>query len=647
MPTHPILIRNHLQAGAGPREVLLIHAGRVVPTSPALRYVGHFRDDDKGGLIAPAWTIGGGCGYIDASGRWVVAPELDDTRVFNEGLARYCKDGLWGFMRLDGTPAIRPRWSNVQPFHNGLAAVLVAPDTWRYIDQSGAYAFNGEFTLATPFGANGLAAARIGARDKTGYLNRSGDWAIAPRFDNALRFFADRAAPASVAAHQYGLIDASGEWIVQPDYRYIDEFNADGLAFFGRGKESWSCDTGFMDTSGQTCFHGAWSGRDNMVDGMLRDSESTWLTRHGKVYFDGMDWGGEFNAHGFAIGRNSHYGERVEGQPNPPATWGILRTDGECFAAPGNALEPLTDGDGMFDQAETNTPLAVFIGNDDDLLMLDRDARIAFRLRRESCADGQYAALYDDKARLLWTSAVGGPIDLPAPFFVAPPHTLMDKLPSLDGLIDFAKTMLADTERKLHRFAREGEIEDDGDNSEVDDADDDDDEYDDDEDAALGRRLSARSRIVRFYVNEELVGYYSFLAEERSNVLFRIKQDCVERLSAHFGAQDNEPDFAGRPDQTWFHAWPVSLETPLPGAADTSEANRLWLALNWSGDTGDGDEWGDLWLTCAPSLGTLERALQAFDSLCGDGDGEDQVAASAIPLTLQERIPCARISSLP
>ncbi|NHZ90742.1 hypothetical protein F2P45_17180 [Massilia sp. CCM 8733] len=551
----------------------------------------------------------------------MVAPELERTHPFYDGLSPFRKDALLGYMHVDGTIAVAPRLTGGRHFHGGLAAVLVAPDTFRYIDKHGEFAFDGEFCEAGDFGENGLAAARIGKRDQAGYLNKQGGWAIAPRFVKALRFCADGAAPVSVGENQYGLIDPSGAWIVQPGYRFIDDFNAGGLAFFGHGESSWDYDTGFLDARGDRFFPGAPTGCNEMVDGVIRESDYYYVTRHGKFHVDGMDWGGEINEHGFALGRTAHEDQRIEGQPNPPATWGILDIEGEFVAVPANALEPLTDDGGMFEETETDTPLAVFFGDDDDLLMLDREARIAYRLRRESCAEGQYAALYDAEARLLWTSPVGAPIALPERFFVAPPHTLMDKLPSPDALIDFAKAMLLDTERKLQLFALEGQVDDENEGED----DEDDEDQDEDDDAAIARYLTSRSRIVRFYLNEELVGYYQFLAEERSALLQRIKEDCVARLSAQFGPPDNEPDFAGQPHNTWYYAWQLSLDTPLPGAGGAPEANRLWLALNWSGDTGDGDEWGDLWLTCAPSLATLELAIEAASSLDDDDDDDDDV----------------------
>ncbi|UOD30096.1 WG repeat-containing protein [Massilia violaceinigra] len=107
MSTHPILIRNHLQAGDGPREVLLVHQGRVMPVSPALLSAGPFC----------------GAGYIDAHGRWLVAPDLEKTHPFHDGLSGFRKDGLVGYMNLDGGMAIATRWTGGQHFSDGLAAV--------------------------------------------------------------------------------------------------------------------------------------------------------------------------------------------------------------------------------------------------------------------------------------------------------------------------------------------------------------------------------------------------------------------------------------------------------------------------------------------------------------------------------------------
>ncbi|NHZ44370.1 WG repeat-containing protein [Massilia aquatica] len=94
-----------------------------MPTSPALLSAGPFCDDGKGGLIAPARTLDGGAGYIDAHGRWLVAPGLEKTHPFHDGLSGFRKDGLLGYMNLDGGMAIAPRWTGGQHCSDGLAAV--------------------------------------------------------------------------------------------------------------------------------------------------------------------------------------------------------------------------------------------------------------------------------------------------------------------------------------------------------------------------------------------------------------------------------------------------------------------------------------------------------------------------------------------
>lgn len=608
MPTHPVLIRNHLHPGDGPGEVLLVHSGHVIAVAPPAQWIGTFSDDGNGGLVAPARAIGGGAGYLDASGRWVVAPELDDACPFYGGLAAYRVGTLWGFMRHDGTRATAPQWSSVQRFHDGLAAVQVAPGAWRYLDTRGEFAFDGQFAEAGPFRAHGLAAARRGQAVPAGYLDKQGRWAIAPRFDQAGDFCAGGAAPVAVGEHMVGLIDTRGAWIAQPHYRFIHDFNADGLAFFGQGENSFACDTGFLDARGDRFFPGTRPGREHMVGGMLRKNHCTYVTRQGACRIPGLNWGCDINEQGFAVGRSANRRAPMAGESGPQHTWGIVRTDGSFAEAPANALEPLTDSasDGLLLAPEPGTPLAVFIGDDDDLLMIDRDARIAYRLRCEATADGRHAALYDADARLLWTGATSERLALPERFFVPAPHTLMDQLSSPEGVIEHALAMLRDAERKLHLLLRDGHIDGALQQNGI--------PITGDVDAVLARILASRSRILGYTLNKELVGKFGFADYERTQLLSRIQTECVERLISRFGPADHEPDFANRPDDTYFDAWPVSLATPLPGAGDAPEANRLWLALHWCGGARDGSRRGEVWLTCAPSLATLDLVLDACAS---------------------------------
>ncbi|NHZ44369.1 WG repeat-containing protein [Massilia aquatica] len=639
MPKQPILIENHLETGPSSYGLLMVHEGRVITYSPPLATVtGAFCEDGRGGLIAAARTQGGGAGYINASGDWLVAPDLADARSFGAGtLARYCEDGLWGYMGLYGTPAIAPRWRLAQDFQHGLAAVLTGPDTWRYIDQRGQFAFAGELANATAFSANGMAAARPASSEKFGYLNRHGAWVIEPCFAAAMPFAGHPVAPAAREYDRFGLIDAAGAWLAQPVHRYIAPFNADGLAWC-TGAHG---DT-YLDTNGNQVFALRTGLSRHMVNGVVRAGADTYLTRHGVLAATaGIGWGTEFNEHGMALALTLEDGHMLDREGQEMPGWGILRTDGRFTLAPPESMEPfpLDPRHGSFLAPQANTPLAVFVSHDDKLLMLDRDARIAFRLCIEQGGDGQYSALYDDQARLLWTSPVSATLKAPERFFYPAAGFLYDELGPAGHLAEVVRAMLFDTEQKLQRLAHDAQFGIDAcarqDQAEPERAHDDyehADDEDDDADLRIAKFIRTRRRIVHFYYDKEAGDRYGCLGWLRNEHLYEVREDLQGKLYTQFGDGESDPDFIGRTDNTFHTAWPFELKTPLTDDAGVApEAKRLWIAMSQSGGRGDGDEWGSLWLTCAPSIETLELALRARSRRAGAHGADRELRSTASP----------------
>ncbi|MBD3241190.1 MAG: hypothetical protein GF331_11440 [Chitinivibrionales bacterium] len=90
--------------------------------------------------------------YIDISGNKVIRPHVLDNGpdYFAEGLARFTRDGLFGFFDTTGTVVIEPSYEFAQPFTDGLAAVCtgcslrvvdehteVVGGTWGFVDTGG------------------------------------------------------------------------------------------------------------------------------------------------------------------------------------------------------------------------------------------------------------------------------------------------------------------------------------------------------------------------------------------------------------------------------------------------------------------------------------------------------------------------------
>ena len=123
--------------------------------------------------------------------------------------------GKWGYADESGNVVIEPKYEEVGPFSDGLAAVAVGADPhaksvirgstehgfytfyiiradlrWGYVDETGRLTIPLRFNYGFPF-SDGLAAVKVGR--KVGYIDRSGRMAIRPRFFDGTGFVGGRA----------------------------------------------------------------------------------------------------------------------------------------------------------------------------------------------------------------------------------------------------------------------------------------------------------------------------------------------------------------------------------------------------------------------------------------------------------------------
>ncbi|NHZ78302.1 hypothetical protein F2P44_03235 [Massilia sp. CCM 8695] len=497
MIAQPILIRNYMHGPGEEPYLLVLSHGQVTQPAPALnRVLGAFNDNGQGGGIAAAQATDGRYGYLDTHGTWVVEPTLDNARTFGDnGLARFCSDGRWGYLDLTGKTVIAPQYENAQAFCAGRAAVRTATNKWTYIDTSGKPAFKGTFREARSFSDAGLAVAST-KRDLFGYIDTTGAWAIAPRFASALAFGAQGVAPASEDGELFGLIGLQGEWLLQPCHRKIGPFNANGLAYCEEAGERWD-DGGYIDARGEHVIRHKRRLSQAMSCGIAVEADSEYVSAQGTLDFGVyVSWAHRFNQFGFGTARFAGVERTPQGAVDLPPVWAIARDDASIAMPPAGVLEPLTDDGCMVVPAEANTPLAAFIASDMSIALLDRDARVAYRLRAEWGPQGRHAALYDAAGARLWQGASHATQHMPHPFFSVSADALLEEIDSVDDLITFAQAMMLKTEEKLHNIdallhAADG-------TDEVEDEEDDEDEDDDDDldsDERLARSVSTSRRI--------------------------------------------------------------------------------------------------------------------------------------------------------
>ena len=151
----------------------------------------------------------GSCyGYISPQGGWKIPPQYEKAYQFSEGLAPVRKGGLWGFIDHSGAWAIPPQYRDARTFSEGVAAVRTQ-NGWGFIDHLGNWVIEDWISdYAYP-------AAHESSTYNLTFQN--GSVAMMSWNPSAERFL-------------YGLLNKQGEWLVEPEYRYIKPFDDNGIA---------------------------------------------------------------------------------------------------------------------------------------------------------------------------------------------------------------------------------------------------------------------------------------------------------------------------------------------------------------------------------------------------------------------------------
>jgi hypothetical protein len=150
------------------------------------------------------------CGFIDTNGTWVIGPRFEGYQSFQEGLAPASairddntikcgyvnKDGDWtielsipGVSESEQTGAAYVSRGN--PFSEGLAEVeIVVEGVWKagYVDKKGRWVIEPQAVWRGTAFSEGLAAVQDVKTGKWGYINTSGAYVIQPQYSWATPF---------------------------------------------------------------------------------------------------------------------------------------------------------------------------------------------------------------------------------------------------------------------------------------------------------------------------------------------------------------------------------------------------------------------------------------------------------------------------
>ncbi|MBN1631353.1 MAG: WG repeat-containing protein [Thermoleophilia bacterium] len=249
------------------------------------------------GLAALPSSTGDVYGYIDTTGTWVVEPRFKEAGPCLEDRACVAIDGRYGYVDGSGALVIEPQFVEAGPFSYKRALVEVE-GRFAYIDKTGALVIEPQFDFATTF-SEGLAAVATyeesGDYD-SGYIDANGDWVI--RFPtvrpsssgeippktpllNDLSGFAEGFAVAQrwdggSDSYLTGYLDKTGAWAIEPVFSEAYPFSEGRAVVSTYDEDEGGYAYGYIDRSGNLVIDARYETAAAFSGGI---AEVSWHTR--------------------------------------------------------------------------------------------------------------------------------------------------------------------------------------------------------------------------------------------------------------------------------------------------------------------------------------------------------------------------------
>jgi hypothetical protein len=177
----------------------VVCSSREFTSDDAPSWAFHLFENDKSDL-ASCFPLGGKFGYIDKTGKVIIAPQFFAAKDFADGLAAVRVEetagSKYGYIDRTGRMVITPRFNQAGPFSEGLAAVEtsarvvgteVVDIAWGFIDKAGVLKISDRYNYASDF-SEGLARVAVELGVRVGFIDHDGKMVIPPRFEQAWDF---------------------------------------------------------------------------------------------------------------------------------------------------------------------------------------------------------------------------------------------------------------------------------------------------------------------------------------------------------------------------------------------------------------------------------------------------------------------------
>ncbi len=163
-------------------------------------------------------------GFIDTTGKFIIAPIYDEVSDFKEGLAVVHKGDSVFFINKENKNTLQKYFTEAQSFLNGIAPVKIN-NQWYFINRLGELKST-PFQEINEINENFYIVKKDGLY---GAVNTFGEMSIEPRYE-LLGDFKNNTAYYQLEG-KYGFINLSG-YLHKPEFEWISEFNENEIAIY-------------------------------------------------------------------------------------------------------------------------------------------------------------------------------------------------------------------------------------------------------------------------------------------------------------------------------------------------------------------------------------------------------------------------------
>jgi len=279
-----------------------------------------FRDakDFYEGLAPVKAKENGKWGYIDKSGEFVIKPQFDDADIFSSGVAAVKVNDKWGYIDKTGNFTIKPSFDEPTRFVEGLA-VLKSQDTGKigYMDITGNFVVAPQFGYASRYFSEGLSLVLKDKNDFTtaGFVDKEGNFISIPVYSlNYSGFFSEGLFPICKKGEKYyGYINKTGEFAIEPKFLSCDIFSEGLAAVMPQDEGKW----GYIDKTGNIVIEPNYNLAFPFADGLAlvvrsgieSDARYGYIDRTGNYIIEPKFYGAESFSEGLALVYEKNKGE--------------------------------------------------------------------------------------------------------------------------------------------------------------------------------------------------------------------------------------------------------------------------------------------------------------------------------------------------